>query len=136
MTLLPFKISSIAKTETFTVEDGLGHSLDIPKYGCLTVEEMEIYYNYTLETVNTKGDSLPYQSYQVELIYRLLKSRFNLPDTVTKKELFTLENGDPLGESMVKALFDFFEQERLRWVKEPVVSTGGKKLTGTKSTTV
>jgi len=124
MSLLPFKISGKVKPQTFEVNDGLGHTLEIPKYGCLTVEETEVYHGYTMEA--TQDSKLPFENYKIELVFRLLCSRFNLPEGTTKKDVFSYEDS-PMGETMVTAIYSFFEKERTRWIE--TINTEGKLTT-------
>jgi hypothetical protein len=123
---LPFKIDSKLKPQSHTISDGLGHSLDIPKYGCLSVEETEIYHDYTLKAMQD-GNNQAFVSYKIELVYRLLCSRFSLPEETNRSDLFSFEDGSPWTEILIDEFYQFFENERLRWKEpEPVTETEGK----------
>jgi hypothetical protein len=136
MTLLPFKIDAKIKPKTHVVNDGLGHSLEVSKYGCLTVEETEIYHSFTLQT--TKDENYPFANYKIELVFRLLCSRFKLPENTPRESIFIYPDDSPMGEPMIEAMYGFFENERMRWDSVKESQTEGKqgeKLTGEQSIT-
>jgi hypothetical protein len=132
MSLLPFKISEDVVSAAHKVEDKQGHSIELIKYGCLSVEEAEIYHRYTLQTVLNEAD--PLFCYKYELVFRLLCSRYNLPIGTDKKDVFVYPDSTPVGEPMIEALYEFFEWERLRWdttakAKEEEARTKAQKTT-------
>ena len=123
MTLLPFKTST-QKQEYSTINDGIGNSLNIPKHNCLTVGESIIYHSYTM--IASKDTTLAFNCYKIELVFRLLVSRFNLPETATKEDVFRMKDKS-IGEPMIEAIYDFFERERMRWQQAEKETTEEKK---------
>jgi len=114
--MLPFKTNpnlTYAIGQIETIQDGLGNSLDIPKYGCLTWEEYEQYSQYTLAA--SKSDDLSLDTYRANVVVDFLRSRFKIDSTISKSELLKLADGTPIPYPMLQALWSFFEGEMNRW---------------------
>lgn len=113
MSLLPFKTKPGLGKQTEVVTDEFGNSLEVPKYGCVTWEEQELFSQYTLES--SVKDELPLDIYNTEVVVIYLRSRFKAGAQASKAEILTLPEGLPVPQSLIDVLSTFFKNERERW---------------------
>jgi len=99
--MLPFKTSN-KPTESFTVKDGFGNEIDVPKYGCLTPNE-------ALAISKVPVQDITWADYKLQVTAAFLSFRFKT--TVTPEELAEQAGTQP----MLDALYEFQNKEKLRW---------------------
>ncbi|AUB36147.1 hypothetical protein COO91_02048 [Nostoc flagelliforme CCNUN1] len=113
MSILPFKTKPGLGEQTEIVTDELGNSIEVPKYGCVTWQEQELFSLYTLES--SVRDDLPLDVYKTEVVLIYLRCRFQIGEQVSKAEILTLPGGTPVPQSLIDKLSTFFKNERERW---------------------
>lgn len=115
MGLLPFKTHNSTKSSR-DVSDGMGNVLPVPCFGSVTYREVEEYndllnrYRSQDGTLNVGG------SFKADVVELMLRSRFSeqIPSGTTKDKLLTMPDGSPMLDSLIDALYEFFQAERNR----------------------
>jgi hypothetical protein len=110
--ILPFEVGEY-KVEQYRVEDGLGNSLPVPKYGCLTWEENKDLNQFSLSAQN--DTMMSDQAYRTGVVLLLLRKRFNISSSVTDNEILQYGENRPVLQPMIDKLYEFFDGERKRW---------------------
>ena len=122
MSSLPFKTRS-QEFQTYLIDDGRGTTLEVPRYGSITVNEA-MQFQSALTAV---GKDASMAEFQIEVVRRFLALRLDLP-------LDDLELADAPW-SFIDAAYAFFVQERGGWKDEEGETEGeGKRSSGKKST--
>jgi len=119
---LPFVVPKNFKKTHVVKDEDSGITLEIPKYGSLTWAE---YVFLVTEDKKLVTAETPLIIYRAEIVVSFLKFRFNLPWESTNEEVLATPSGEPLPETMVTAIYDFFSNELSRW--KPVEAIEEKK---------
>lgn len=105
MTLLPFKSKAAAATKTKVIGTPVTGELELPWYGCLTVDE-DIVWESELMRLREATMAVA----KLEIVTSLLRVRLNLPE-LTKEKV-----SEEIGSStLLEAVYSFFVGERRNW---------------------
>lgn len=110
--MLPFKTSNKVAIE-YTIEDGFGNSLTLPKFGCLTVDEGLAAANVRYDPLKTTG-----ADWKLGIVTAFLKSRFRL-DKLTPEEVAEQAQTQP----MLDRIYEFYQNEQNRWQPSKLLLT-------------
>ena len=131
MSVLPWKI----KTEAVTISDDNGNELPgVPRYGSLTLDEIEMIRGWQDNKSLSGLDTLEYAAFAICAFFRY---RLNIPETVSDAEILTGPDGQKIPSSLLIAVFHFFMRDEAGVKQEPTeedsTDESKKKLTGRKS---
>lgn len=104
--MLPFK--TIKQKNTELIEDGLGHSLEVPKYGCFTYNEM-----LAFDAVLANTEKIDHE-FRTNLVATMLMLRFKLAPGTKADEILVDDEGNSVAQTLIDALYEFFLAERNR----------------------
>ena len=125
-TLYPFN-SYQADPTVHLVSDGIGNTIVLPKYGCLTWIEDDIINSYIINAdTDQNGLKLPMSYAEAELVSRLLQFRKGIkPDQFRpKEEVLVIPSRDgsferPMSSLLVHAIYEFFTiHEKSGWKQD------------------
>ena len=84
------------------MSDGSGSYMD-----ALKAEQIILFYSDNTGVLKAENSS----DFQLDLVVMMLKSRFNLPEDMSNKEVLTMSNGKPMTAHIFKKLFNLFCEE-------------------------
>lgn len=122
-TMLPFSTSG-SFNSIYKVNDEFGNSIEIPKYGSLSWAEYMSWVDYDnkkqAKEKSSDGQIQPMSEYMNDIVVAMLRLRFRVDKDITDAEVLTMEGGFSVPESLVRAIYEFFSQELVRW--KPLIS--------------
>ncbi|MGL5077686.1 MAG: hypothetical protein ACRDBG_17925 [Waterburya sp.] len=112
MAALKFSVSR--KINLVDVKDGAGNSTQLPHCGSFNYKETQ-----AIEKLIQEGIR---ENYRAEFVAAILKIRLKKedPDIVNKstEELLSSEDGEPIPNSLLNAMYTFFDNERREWLPD------------------